>query len=84
MTFKELIKSEDYQIAKIQIKLYNAILLYKCVNNLNEKQLAKYFNISKKQVNQILNGDADLSFSELIKISRLLGYYINIEFTPYK
>ena len=84
MIHKELIKSKDYQIAKIQIKLYNTMLVYKCVNNSNERQLAKHFNISKKQVKQILDGDADLSFSELIRISKLLGYSINVKFIPYK
>lgn len=85
MKRKELLKSKEYWIAKIQLDLFEMINLYLKENNVNQKQLAEKLNVSKGYISQILNGNFDHKISKLVELSLALDkipkiQYENVDF----
>lgn len=69
MKRKELIKSKEYWIAKIQLDLFEMIENYRKENNLTKTQLAEKLGVSKGYISQILNGNFNHKISKLVELS---------------
>jgi len=73
MNRKELIKSEEYWTAQIQLNLFELIENYRKKNNLSKTELAAHLGVTKSYVTQILNGDFDHKMSKLIGLALAFG-----------
>jgi len=73
MNRKELIKSEEYWTAQIQLDLFELIENYRKKNNLNKTELAAQLGVTKSYVTQILNGDFDHKISKLTGLALAFG-----------
>lgn len=73
MTRKELVKSNEYWMAQIQLNLFEMIENYRKKNNLNKTQLSAQLGVTKSYVTQILNGDFDHKVSKLVELSLAFG-----------
>jgi transcriptional regulator with XRE-family HTH domain len=69
MKRKELIKSKEYWISKIQLDLFEMIENYRKDNNLTKTQLAEKLGVSKGYISQILNGNFDHKISKLVDLA---------------
>lgn len=69
MKRKELIKSKEYWISKIQLDLFEMIENYRKENNLTKTQLAEKLGVSKGYISQILNGNFDHKISKLVDLA---------------
>jgi transcriptional regulator with XRE-family HTH domain len=76
----ELLRSNGYWIAKIQMDLYNQILDYMKKNNLNRTQLAKKLGVTKGYITQVLNGEFNHRLSKLVELSLAIGRVPKIEY----
>lgn len=76
----ELIRSKEYWLSKIQIDLFNEVEKFMKKNELNRTELEHRFGISRNQINQILDGEANLTISELVNLSLALGLAPHISF----
>lgn len=71
-----IIEEPSYWIEGINSELYNAILDYMEVNNLNRTKLASKLGISKGRVSQILNdGNINFSIEKIVEISLKVGKF---------
>ena len=68
MKRKELLKSKEFWIVKIQNQLYEELEKYLRENNVSKTELANKMGVSKGYISQILNGDFDHKLSKLIEI----------------
>ena len=68
MKWKELLKSKEFWIVKIQNQLYEELEKYLRENNVSKTELANKMGVSKGYISQILNGDFDHKLSKLIEI----------------
>lgn len=68
MKRKELLKSKEFWIVKIQNQLYEELEKYLRENNVSKTELANKMGVSKGYISQILNGDFDYKLSKLIEI----------------
>ncbi|MDR7211998.1 helix-turn-helix transcriptional regulator [Flavobacterium piscis] len=69
MKRKELLKSKEYWMTKIQLDLFEMIENYRVENNLNKTQLAEKLGVSKGYISQILNGNFNHKISKLVELS---------------
>ncbi len=76
----ELIRSKEYWLSKIQIDLFNEVEKFMRKNELNRTELEQRFGISINQINQILDGEANLTISELVNLSLALELAPHISF----
>ena len=76
----ELIRSKEYWLSKIQIDLFNEVEKFMKKNELNRTELEQRFGISRNQINQILDGEANLTISELVNLSLALELAPHISF----
>ena len=76
----DLIRSKEYRLSKIQIDLFNEVEQFMKKNELNRTVLEQKFGISRNQINQILDGKANLTISELVNLSLALGLAPHISF----
>jgi transcriptional regulator with XRE-family HTH domain len=65
----DLIKSREYWIAEMQLKLFSVIETYQKENNLSRTQIAEKLGVTKGYISQILNGDFDHKISKLVDLS---------------
>ena len=75
-----LIRSQEYWLSKIQIDLFNEVEQFMKKNELSRTELEQRFGISINQINQILDGEANLTISELVNLSLALGLAPHISF----
>ena len=68
MKRKELLKSKEFWIVKIQNQLYEELEKYLRENNVSKTELANKMGVSKGYISQILNGDFYHKLSKLIEI----------------
>ena len=68
MKRKELLKSKEFWIVKIQNQLYEELEKYLRENNVSKTELDNKMGVSKGYISQILNGDFDHKLSKLIEI----------------
>ena len=73
MDRKELLKSPEYWIAKIQIELFDQIRDYMVKQSINQTQLAGRLGVTKGYITQILNGDFDHRISKMVELSLAIG-----------
>lgn len=67
---KKILNQPSYWIEGINSSLYNAILDYMELNDLNRTKMADYLGISKGRVSQILNdGDINFSIEKIVQIA---------------
>lgn len=76
----KLIRSQEYWLSKIQIDLFNEVEQFMKKNELNRTELEQRFGISINQINQILDGEANLTISELVNLSLALELAPHISF----
>ncbi len=76
----ELIRSKEYWLSKIQIDLFNEVEKFMRKNELSRTELEQRFGISRNQINQILDGEANLTISELVNLSLALELAPHISF----
>lgn len=77
----ELLQTNDYWVAKIQIELYNQLSDYMKKHHLNRSQLADKLGVTKGYVSQILNGDFNHRLSTLVELSLAMGKAPVIQFS---
>lgn len=82
MERKELLKSPNYWISKIQLGLYDCADEFMERHGMNRTQLAEHLNVSKGYVSQLLNGDYDHRLSKFVELALAFGYIPSITFTP--
>ncbi len=68
MKRKELLKSKEFWIVKIQNQLYEELEKYLRENNVSKTELANKMGVNKEYISQNLNGDFDHKLSKLIEI----------------
>jgi predicted XRE-type DNA-binding protein len=73
ITRKELLKSKEFWLVKIQAALYEQVENYLMVNNISKTEFASQLGVSKGYVSQMLNGDFDHKISKLIELSIAIG-----------
>jgi predicted XRE-type DNA-binding protein len=73
ITRKELLKSKEFWLVKIQAALYEQVENYLKVNNISKTEFASQLGVSKGYVSQMLNGDFDHKISKLIELSIAIG-----------
>lgn len=73
ITQKELVESQEYILAKMQIDLYQAVNAYLKANNMKKSDFAKQLGVSKGYISQILNGDFDHKLSKFVALSLAIG-----------
>lgn len=73
MNRKELINSQEYWTAQIQLDLFELIENYRKKNNLNKAQLADRLGVTKSYITQVLNGNFDHKVSKLVELSLAFG-----------
>ena len=76
----ELIRSQEYWLSKIQIDILNEVEKFMRKNELNPNQLEQRSGFSRTQISQILDGDANLTISELVDLSLALGLAPHLSF----
>lgn len=76
----ELIRSQEYWLSKIQIDILNEVEKFMKKNELNPNQLEQRSGFSRTQISQILDGDANLTISELVDLSLALGLAPHLSF----
>lgn len=69
MEREELLNSESYWTASIQLSLFDSIESFMQKNDLNKTQLAERLNFTKGYISQVLNGDFDHKISKMVKLS---------------
>lgn len=80
MDRKELLKSKEFWIVKIQNQLYEELEKYLNDENMSKTDFAKKMGFSKGYISQILNGDFDHKLSKLIEISLAMDKIPNLKF----
>jgi predicted XRE-type DNA-binding protein len=73
ITRKELLKSKEFWLVKIQAALYEQVENYLKVNNISKTEFASQLGVSKGYVSQMLNGNFDHKISKLIELSIAIG-----------
>lgn len=73
ITRKELLRSKEFWLVKIQAALYEQVENYLKENNMSKTEFAKQLGVSKGYVSQLLNGDFDHKISKLIELSIAIG-----------
>ena len=81
MDRKELLHTNGYWVAQIQIELYNQLSDYMKKHHLNRSQLADKLGVTKGYVSQILNGDFNHRLSTLVELSLAMGKAPVIQFS---
>ncbi|TWP29377.1 XRE family transcriptional regulator [Apibacter muscae] len=74
---EKILETPSYWVEAINGELYNSIVEYMKKNNMNQTQLAEYFNISKGRISQILN-DGDINF----KIEKIIEIALKVDKFP--
>lgn len=74
MDRKDLIRSKEYWLSDIQIKLYNLVKNYIEKNKLTEKEAAKRLDLYDSQLESLLKGEYNGSLSSIINILLKTGF----------
>ena len=69
MNRKELISSPTYWLTQFQIDFFRIVKEYQLINDLDKWQLQSDLDITEHKLNQILSGDAYLTFDEICNLS---------------
>jgi len=80
MTREELLRSNEYWIAEIQLDLFELIEDHLTKNNLSRIQFAEKLGVTKGYVSQILNGEFDHRLSKFVELAMSIGKVPRIKF----
>lgn len=69
MDRKELISSPEYWLAQFQIDFFRLVKEYQIINGFNKWQLQNDLGLTEHKLNQILAGEAYLTFDEICTLS---------------
>jgi len=69
MKRSELLRSREYWIADIQLKVFNLIEQFRSKKGWTKSQVAEKLGVTKGYVSQILNGDFDHKMSKLVDLA---------------
>lgn len=83
-TKEELLEFPEYWMETFQQEIYRELLDYMEREGLNQKELAKRWNVSKGYISQILNGRSNFSAKKFIELALKLDRYPSIKFVPKK
>jgi transcriptional regulator with XRE-family HTH domain len=77
---KDLIKTREYWLGKIQNELYALLDDYMEEKGINQSQLAEELGFSKGYLSRVLNGNFNHSLEKLIELTLAVGKVPNIHF----
>lgn len=69
MKRKDLLNSSTYWLTQFQIDFFRIVKEYQLINDLDKWQLQSDLDISEHKLNQILSGEAYLTFDEICNLS---------------
>ena len=69
MKRSELLRSREYWIADIQLKVFNLIEQFRSKKGWTKSQIAEKLGVTKGYITQILNGDFDHKMSKLVDLA---------------
>ena len=69
MKRKDLLNSPTYWLTQFQIDFFRIVKEYQLINDLDKWQLQNDLDLSEHKLNQILSGEAYLTFDEICKLS---------------
>ncbi len=69
MKRKDLLNSSTYWLTQFQIDFFRIVKEYQLINDLDKWQLQNDLDLSEHKLNQILSGEAYLTFDEICKLS---------------
>lgn len=73
---ESILNEPSYWIENVNGILYDSILNFMEVHNMNRSQLAEHLELSKGRISQILNdGEINFSMKKVIEISLKIGMY---------
>jgi transcriptional regulator with XRE-family HTH domain len=81
-TFQELEKTPDFQEELLMLKAQTLIYQLLEKQGIDQAQLAKILNQTESHVSSLLSGKRNMTLKTLARIGYLLGYQINLEFSP--
>ena len=79
---KELIKTPEYWLEKLQNEIFRQVHAYMDKEGLNQSQLAIRLGVSKGYISQVLNGNFNFSIRKLVELSLSIGVVPEIRFQP--
>lgn len=80
ITREDLIRSKEYWVTNIQLKLFAEVEAFMEAHKMNRTQFAEYLGCSKGYVTQLLSGDYDNKLSKLVELSLAIGKVPELEF----
>ena len=69
MKRKDLLNSSTYWLTQFQIDFFRVVKEYQLINDLDKWQLQNDLGLSENKLNQILCGEAHLTFDEICTLS---------------
>ena len=69
MKRKDLLNSSTYWLTQFQIDFFRIVKEYQLINDLDKWQLQNDLDLSEHKLNQILSGEAYLTFDEICNLS---------------
>lgn len=82
---EKILNQPSYWVEGINSFVYNAVLEYMEVNNMNRTKLAEHLGISKGRISQILNdGEINFSIEKLVQIALKIDKFPVFEFKDKK
>lgn len=69
MKRKDLLNSSTYWLTQFQIDFFRIVKEYQLINDLDKWQLQNDLGLTEHKLNQILAGEAYLTFDEICKLS---------------
>ena len=69
MKRKDLLNSSTYWLTQFQIDFFRIVKEYQLINDLDKWQLQNDLDLCEHKLNQILSGEAYLTFDEICKLS---------------
>ena len=80
--FQDLEKTPDFQEELLMLKAQTLIYQLLDKQGIDQAQLAKLLNQTESHVSSLLSGKRNMTLKTLARIGYLLGYQINLEFSP--
>ncbi len=75
----EVLKSTQYWLLKMQMKLHDDLIEYMNQNKLNQSQLSTHLKVSKGYISQIINGNSNYKIETMIDILIKIGKIPKLE-----
>lgn len=78
---KKILLKELLELDNILIDIASAIINYRIINNLSQKDLANKLKCNEFKIEEYESGDYNFTIFELFKISKKLNFKFDIIFT---